>query len=176
MTKKWYILHVYSGYEQKVKTALLEQIETSPNPDKFGKIVIPTEQVIEVVRGKKKTSDKKFYPGYILINMELDHETWYIVNSIPKITGFLGNRTKPSPISDKEASQILERIEAGKVKPKHRFLFNEGDDVRVIDGPFTNFNGTIEEINIEKGTIKVSVSIFGRPTPLELDFAQATKI
>lgn len=176
MALKWYIVHVYSGFESKVKTALEERIKAAPNPDKFGEVVLPVEQVVELVKGKRKTSSRKFYPGYILIQMELDDETWHIVNSTAKVTGFLGGREKPTPISDEEASQIINRMEAGKLKPKPKFYFESGDEVRVIDGPFTNFNGTVEEVNPEKGKIKVLVSIFGRATPVELDFVQVTKM
>lgn len=176
MTLKWYVVHVYSGFENKVKLALEERIATSPHPDKFGEVVVPTEQVVELVKGKRRTSNRKFYPGYILVRMHLDDETWHIVNDTAKVTGFLGGREKPSPISDDEAQQILNRMEAGKLKPQPKFLFEPGDDIRVIDGPFTNFNGTVEEVNPEKGKIKVLVSIFGRSTPVELEFVQVTKI
>ncbi len=174
MALQWYIVHVYSGFENKVKLSLEEKITTSPHPEKFGEIVVPTEQVVELVKGKRKTSSRKFYPGYILIRMMLDDETWHIVNSTDKVSGFLGGREKPTPISDAEATSILDRMSAEKPKPK--YYFETGDEVRVIDGPFTNFNGTVEEVNPEKGKIKVLVSIFGRSTPVELDFVQVTKL
>lgn len=173
---RWYIVHVYSGFENKVKTALEERIATSPHPEKFDQVVVPTEQIVELVKGKRKTSARKFYPGYILVRMELDDETWHIVNSTAKVTGFLGGRDKPTPIPDAEAEQILERMEKGKEKPKPKYDFDYGDEIRVIDGPFTNFNGTVEEVNHEKGKIRVLVSIFGRSTPVELEFVQVTKI
>lgn len=173
---RWYVLHVYSGFEGKVKTALEERIALFPHPEKFGAIVVPTEQVVELVKGKRKTSSRKFYPGYILIQLELNDETWHIVNSTDKVSGFLGGREKPAPISDKEAEQILNRMEAGQLKPKPKYFFESGDEIRVIDGPFTNFNGTVEEVNPEKGKIKVLVSIFGRSTPVELEFVQVTKL
>jgi transcriptional antiterminator NusG len=132
--------------------------------------------VVELVKGKRKESSRKFYPGYILVRMELDDETWHIVNDTAKVTGFLGGRDKPAPISDEEANQILKRMETGKLKPQPKFFFEPGDEVRVIDGPFTNFNGTVEEVNPEKGKIKVLVSIFGRSTPVELEFVQVTKL
>ena len=176
MALKWYIIHVYSGFENKVKLALEERIAAAPNPDKFGEVVVPTEQVIELVKGKRKTSSRKFYPGYLLLRMELDDETWHIVNDTAKVSGFLGGREKPTPISDEEADTILNRMEAGKLKPKPKFFFESGDEIRVIDGPFNNFNGTVEEVNPEKGKIKVLVSIFGRATPVELDFVQVTKL
>jgi len=173
---KWYIVHVYSGFENKVKTALEDRIASSVHPEKFGEVLVPTEQIVELVKGKRKTSSRKFYPGYILVQMEMDDETWHIVNDTAKVTGFLGGRETPTPISDEEAAQILNRMEAGKDKPKPKFYFETGDDVRVIDGPFTNFNGTVDEVNPEKGKIKVMVSIFGRSTPVELDFVQVTKM
>ncbi|MGD8367511.1 MAG: transcription termination/antitermination protein NusG [Desulfobacterales bacterium] len=176
MAMRWYIVHVYSGYENKVKAALEERIATSPHPEKFGEVLVPTEQVVELVKGKRKTSSRKFYPGYILVRMELDDETWHIVNNTAKVTGFLGGREKPTPMSDEDAEAILNRMEAGKEKPQPKYLFEEGDEVRVIDGPFTNFNGTVEEVNPEKGKIKVLVSIFGRATPVELEFVQVSKL
>ena len=174
--KKWYIVHVYSGFEGKVKTALEERIQTSPLAEKFGKVLVPTEEVVELVKGKRKTSSRKFYPGYILVQMEMNNETWHIVNSTAKVTGFLGGRSSPTPLTDEEAEQILNRMETGKLKPQPKFYFEFGDEIRVIDGPFTNFNGTVEEVNPEKGKIKVLVSIFGRSTPVELDFVQVTKL
>jgi transcriptional antiterminator NusG len=173
---KWYIVHVYSGYENKVKATLEERIASSPHPEKFGEVLVPTEQVVELVKGKRKTSSRKFYPGYILVRMALDEETWHIVNSTAKVTGFLGGREKPTPMSDDEAEAIINRMAAGKEKPQPKYLFEEGDEVRVIDGPFTNFNGTVEEVNPEKGKIKVLVSIFGRATPVELEFVQVSKL
>ena len=174
--KKWYIVHVYSGFENKVKKSLEDRIQNSAEPDKFGEVVVPTEEVVELVKGKRKTSARKFYPGYILVNMVLDDETWHIVNDTAKVTGFLGGRDKPTPITDEEAHQILNRMEAGKEKPQPKYFFETGDEIRVIDGPFTNFNGTVDEVNAEKGKIRVLVSIFGRSTPVELDFVQVTKI
>jgi transcriptional antiterminator NusG len=175
MAMKWYILHVYSGFEARVKVNLEERIAASPFREKFGEVVVPTEQVVELVKGKRKTSNRKFYPGYILICMELDEESWHLVNSTAKVTGFLGERDRPVAISDEEAQYILNRMEAGKTKPQPKFYFESGDDIRVIDGPFTNFNGTVEEVNPEKGKVKVLVSIFGRSTPVELDFVQVSK-
>ncbi|MFC1858992.1 transcription termination/antitermination protein NusG [Thermodesulfobacteriota bacterium] len=176
MALKWYIVHVYSGFENKVKTALEERITVSPHPEKFGEVIVPTEQIVELIKGQRKTSSRKFYPGYILVRMELDDETWHIVNNTAKVTGFLGGREKPTPISDKEADEILNRMEAGKLKPQPKYFFESGDEVRVIDGPFTNFNATVEEVNPEKGKVKVLVSIFGRATPVELEFVQVSKL
>ncbi len=176
MALRWYIVHVYSGFENKVKAALEERIAASPNPQKFGEVLVPTEEVVELVKGKRRTSARKFYPGYILVRMSLDDETWHIVNDTAKVTGFLGGRDKPAPLTDEEAERIISRMEAGKDKPQPKYSFAEGDEVRVIDGPFTNFNGSVEEVNQEKGKIKVLVSIFGRSTPVELDFVQVTKL
>ena len=176
MALKWYIVHVYSGFENKVKSALEERIAASQVADKFGEVMVPTEQVVELVKGKRRESSRKFYPGYILVNMELTNETWHIVNDTAKVTGFLGGRSKPTPLTDEEANQILNRMEAGKLKPQPKFFFESGDEIRVIDGPFANFNGTVEEVNPEKGKIRVLVSIFGRATPVELDFVQVTKL
>ena len=176
MAMKWYIVHVYSGFENKVKTALEERIAISSYSERFGEVLVPTEEIVELVKGKRKTSARKFYPGYILVKMELNDETWHIVNDTAKVTGFLGGREKPTPISDEEADQILNRMEAGKLKPKPKYFFETGDEIRVIDGPFTNFNGTVEDVNPEKGTIKVLVSIFGRSTPVELEFVQVSKL
>jgi len=173
---QWYVVHTYSGYENKVMASLEEQITLFPHPEKFGKILIPTEQVVELVKGKRKTSSRKFYPGYILVQMELTDETWHIVKETPKVTGFLGGRDKPAPLSDKEADQIMNQVEAGKSKPQPKFSFETGDEVRVIDGPFTNFTGTVENVKPDKGKIRVLVSIFGRPTPVELEFVQVTKV
>ncbi len=176
MALKWYIVHVYSGFENKVKAALEERIASSSHPEKFGEVVVPTEEIVELVKGKRKTSSRKFYPGYILVRMELDDETWHIVNDTAKVTGFLGGRKKPTPLSETEADQILNRMEAGKLKPQPKYFFESGDEIRVIDGPFTNFNGTVQEVNPEKGKIKVLVSIFGRSTPVELEFVQVQKL
>lgn len=176
MAFKWYIVHVYSGFESKVKTALEERIASSPHREKFGEVVVPTEQIVELVQGKRKESSRKFYPGYILVRMELNDETWHLINDTAKVSGFLGGRKKPTPIPDEEAGQILSRMEAGKLKPQPKFLFESGDEIRVIDGPFTNFNGVVAEVNPEKGKIKVLVSIFGRSTPVELEFVQVAKM
>jgi len=173
---KWYIVHVYSGFENKVKFALEERIVSSNQSEKFDQVIVPTEQIVELVKGKRKTSLRKFYPGYLLVRMELDDETWHTVNDTAKVTGFLGGREKPVPLSEQEADKILSRMEAGKLKPKPKYYFEYGDEVRVIDGPFNNFNGTVEDVNPEKGKIKVLVSIFGRSTPVELEFVQVSKL
>ena len=176
MALKWYIVHVYSGFENKVKAALEEKIAAAANCEKFGEVLVPTEQVVELVKGKRRESSRKFYPGYILVRMEMTNETWHIVTSTAKVTGFLGGRDTPSPLSDEDAERILNRMEAGKNKPKPKYLFEPGDEIRVIDGPFANFHGTVDEVNPEKGKIRVLVSIFGRSTPVELEFVQVTKL
>lgn len=175
MALKWYVVHTYSGYENKVKQALEDRIASFAHPEKFGEILIPTEQVVELVKGKRRTSSRKFYPGYILVQMELAEDTWHLVKDTPKVTGFLGGRDTPAPVTDEEAEQIMNQVEAGKLKPQPKYLFEPGDEVRVIDGPFTTFTGTVEDVKPEKGKIRVLVSIFGRPTPVELEFVQVTK-
>ena len=174
--KKWYIVHTYSGFENRVKLALQEKIKSLGMEDLFGQIIVPTEQVIELVKGKKKTSSRKFYPGYIVIQMVMTDETWHLVQEIDKTTGFLGSKNKPSSISEKEVQGILNRMENGKEKPKPKYIFEEGDEVRVINGPFNNFNGIVEEVKPDKTKLRVLISIFGRSTPVELDFVQVTKI
>ncbi|THB76832.1 MAG: transcription termination/antitermination protein NusG [Desulfobacteraceae bacterium] len=176
MSRKWYVVHVYSGHEQKVKKALEEKIAASRYPDKFGEVLIPTENVVELVDGKRRESSRKFYPGYILVNMQLDNETWHIINSTAKVTGFLGGKNKPAPISDREAASIVEKMQQGQDKPQPKYYFEPGDEVRVTDGPFLNFNGTVEDVSPDKEKVKVLVSIFGRATPVELNFIQVTKI
>jgi len=173
---KWYIAHTYSGFENRVKVTLQEKIKSLGKEEFFGQIVVPTEQVVELVKGKKKTSSRKFYPGYIMIQMALTEETWPIVQDLDKVTGFLGEKTKPVAISEEEAQGILTRMADGREKPKPKFSFEEGDEVRVIDGPFTNFNGIVEEVKPDKAKLKVLISIFGRSTPVELDFVQVTRI
>lgn len=176
MELKWYIAHTYSGFENRVKVTLQEKIKSLGKEEFFGQIVVPTEQVVELVKGKKKTSSRKFYPGYIMIQMALTEETWQIVQDLDKVTGFLGEKTKPVAISEEEAQGILTRMADGREKPKPKFSFEEGDEVRVIDGPFTNFNGIVEEVKPDKAKLKVLISIFGRSTPVELDFVQVTRI
>jgi len=173
---KWYIVHTYSGFENRVKLNLQEKIKSLGKEEFFGEIIVPTEQVVELVKGKKKTSSRKFYPGYIMVQMAMTDETWHVVQDTDKVTGFLGGKTRPVPISDEEAQRVLTRMEDGKEKPRPKFLFEEGDEVRVIDGPFTSFNGVVEEVKPDKAKLKVLISIFGRSTPVELDFVQVTKM
>ena len=176
MELKWYIVHTYSGFENRVKLNLQEKIKSLGKEEFFGEIIVPTEQVVELVKGKKKTSSRKFYPGYIMVQMAMTDETWHVVQDTDKVTGFLGGKTRPVPISDEEAQRVLTRMEDGKEKPRPKFLFEEGDEVRVIDGPFTSFNGVVEEVKPDKAKLKVLISIFGRSTPVELDFVQVTKM
>lgn len=175
MAHKWYVVHTYSGYENKVKTALEDRIKSFGREEYFSEILIPSEKVVELVKGERRTSTRKFFPGYIFVKMELNDETWHIVKNTPKVTGFIGSRTEPTPISDSEVEEIIQQINEGVLKPKPKFVFEKGDSVRVIDGPFLNFNGVVDEVRPEKGKVRVLVSIFGRPTPVELDFVQVAK-
>ena len=176
MELNWYIVHTYSGFESRVKLILQEKIKSLGKEEFFGQIIVPTEQVVELVKGKKKTSSRKFYPGYIMVQMAVTDETWHIVQDTDKVTGFLGGKMKPVPISEEEAKRILTRMENGRERPKPKFLFEAGDEIRVIDGPFTNFNGMVEEVKPDKAKLKILISIFGRPTPVELDFVQVSKL
>lgn len=174
MAKQWYVVHTYSGYENKVKNSLEEMIKSLDKEEFFGEIIVPTEKVMELVRGEKRLTSRKFFPGYILVNMELNDETWHIVKSAPKVTGFVGGIRPPS-VPDEEIRQITQQIEEGKLKPKPKVHLEVGESVRVVDGPFTNFNGVVEEVKPDKGKVKVLVSIFGRSTPVELDFLQVER-
>jgi len=171
MAFRWYIVHTYSGFEGRVKQSLEERIASVAMEDYFSDIVIPEENVVELVKGEKKTSKRKFFPGYILVRMELNDDTWHIVKDTPKVTGFVGNM-RPSPISDEEVKSLQNKIDEGILKPKPKISFEEGDHVKIIDGPFTNFDGLVDEVKTEKGKLRVIVSIFGRSTPVELDFIQ----
>jgi len=175
MAFKWYVVNTYSGYENKVKISLQERIELANAQAYFSDILIPEEDVVELISGEKKTSKRKFFPGYILVRMEMNDETWHIVKDTPKVTGFIGSKDKPSPISDKDVENLKVRIDEGTLKPKPKFKFDVGDHVKIIDGPFTNFDGVIDEVRPEKGKLRVIVSIFGRPTPVELDFIQVVQ-
>ena len=176
MDLKWYIVHTYSGFEKKVKTNLEERIKTLGQEELFGQILVPTEQVIELRGGQKKTSSRKFYPGYILVQMVLNDETWHTVRSTSKVTGFVGGEYKPTPIPDEEAERVIRQMEDGVSKPKSKYSFEEGDEVRVIDGPFNNFQGVVGEVKHDKEKLRVLISIFGRSTPVELDFIQVNKV
>jgi transcription termination/antitermination protein NusG len=173
---RWYVVHTYSGFEHKVKLNLEERIRTLDQDRYFGKVVVPTENVVELKQGQKKTSSRKFYPGYILVQMVLNDDTWHTVNNTAKVTGFVGGGQKPYPIPNEEAERIIRQMEEGITKPKPKFTFEEGDEVRVIDGPFSNFQGTVSEVKPDKEKLRVLISIFGRSTPVELDFIQVNKI
>lgn len=174
--KKWYILHTLSGVEYKAKLNLEAKISSSDYKDLIDEVVIPKEQITEVKLGKKKVLERKFFPGYILIHMEMNDDTWLFVRSTPGITAFIGPRRKPSPISQDEVDRILVKAEESKAKPAPKVSFNKGENIRVIEGPFINFNGVVEDVSLDKGKLKVNVSIFGRTTPVELEFWQVEKI
>ncbi len=177
MALRWYVVHAYSNFEAKVKQALEERIKRENLEQYFGKILIPTEEVVEMRMGQQRKSDRKFFPGYVLVQMELTDETWHLVKDIPKVLGFIGGTSdRPAPISEKEAMAILNRVEEGVNKPRPKILFEAGEVIRVIDGPFKDFNGVVEEVNYEKNKLKISVLIFGRSTSVELGFEQVEKI
>ena len=176
MASRWYVIHVYSGFEKKVAAAIREQAEQKSVTDRFEQILVPTEEVVEVKRGAKVSSERKFFPGYVLIKMDLDDETWHLVKNTAKVTGFLGGRGRPSPISENEAARIMRQVQEGIERPKPSITFEVGEQVRVSDGPFTSFNGVVEEVDEEKSRIKVAVSIFGRATPVELEYSQVEKV
>ena len=176
MALRWYVVHAYSNYENKVKSALEERINREGLEEYFGKILVPTEEVVEMRMGQQRKSERKFYPGYVLVQMDLTDETWHMVRHTPRVLGFIGGTSdRPAPISEKEADAILNRVEEGVNKPKPKFLFEVGEVVRVVDGPFNDFNGVVEVVNYEKSKLRVSVQIFGRATPVELEFGQVVK-
>ncbi len=173
--KDWYVIHVYSGFENKVKLSLEERFAYSGLTDKLGKIIIPTEEVVEIRGGKKKISSRKFYPGYVLISVDMDQDIWYLIKNTPKVTGFPGGAT-PAPLTATEIKDVMDQIKGEAKAPKPKFIFEKGENVRVIEGPFMNFNGVVEEVNPDKGKVKVMVSIFGRATPVELEFPQIERV
>ena len=176
MALRWYIVHAYSNFEHKVKSSLEERIDMMNLGDKFGEILVPTEEVVEMKAGSKRSSERKFFPGYVLVQMEMNDETWHFVKEVPKVLGFVGGSSdKPAPISDAEAQHILQSVEEGADKPTPKILFEPGEVVRVIDGPFKDFSGVVEKVNYEKNRLQVSVQILGRSTPVELDFVQVEK-
>ncbi len=176
MTMHWYVVHAYSGFEKSVMRALKERIERAGMQDQFGEIMVPVEEVVEMRGGQKKTTERKFFPGYVLVQMEMNDDTWHLVKSTAKVTGFVGGTAnKPAPISEQEVQAILQQMQEGAEKPRPKVLFEAGELVRVVDGPFNEFNGTVEEVNYEKSKLRVSVTIFGRATPVELDFSQVEK-
>ena len=176
MAKRWYVVHAYSGFEKQVMRSLTDRVKLAGMEDKFGEILVPTEEVVEMRGGQKRKSERKFFPGYVLVQMEMTDETWHLVKDCPKVMGFIGGTAdKPAPISDAEAAAILQRVEDGVEKPKPKTLFEPGEVVRVVDGPFADFNGVVEEVNYEKSRLHVAVLIFGRSTPVELEFGQVEK-
>ncbi|MGZ9109472.1 MAG: transcription termination/antitermination protein NusG [Micavibrio sp.] len=176
MAMRWYVLHVYSGFENKVAEAIMEKAKQLGLEDRVEQILVPMEEVVEVRRGQKVNAERKFFPGYVLAKLDMHDEVWHLVKNTPKVTGFLGAGNKPSPISEKEAAQLLKQIQEGVERPRPSILFDIGEEVKVAEGPFASFNGVVEDIDEEKGKIKVSVSIFGRATPVELEFSQVEKV
>lgn len=173
---RWYVIHAFSGYEKKVVSALQERIELSGLQDRFGEILVPTEEVVEMRAGQKRRSERKFFPGYVLVQMELDDDSWHLVKNTPRVMGFIGGTAdQPAPITEKEANLILQRVEQSGEAPRPKTLFEPGELVRVIDGPFNDFNGAVEEVNYEKSRLRVAVTIFGRSTPVDLEFNQVEK-
>ncbi|HNS94094.1 MAG: transcription termination/antitermination protein NusG [Thauera sp.] len=176
MSKRWYVVHAYSGFEKSVQRALIDRVNRSGMQDSFGQILVPVEEVIEMRGGQKTVTERKFFPGYVLVEMEMNDESWHLVKSTPKVTGFVGGTAnKPAPISDKEVEKIMQQMQEGVEKPRPKVLFEIGEVVRVKEGPFTDFHGSVEDANYEKNKLRVSVTIFGRATPVELDFAQVEK-
>jgi len=176
MSLRWYVVHAYSNFENKVKHSLEERVKRMGLEHKFGKVIVPTEEVVEMRLGQQRKSERKFFPGYVLVQMELNEETWHLVKEVPRVLGFIGGTSdRPAPITDQEAGVILGRMEEGATKPKPKILFEVGEVVRVNEGPFKDFNGVVEEVNYEKSRLRVSVLIFGRSTPVELDFGQVEK-
>lgn len=174
--KAWYIIQAYSGFELQVKRALEERIKLAQIEDQFGEILVPTEEVVEMRSGKKRKSERKFFPGYVLVHMEMDEKAWHLIRRVPRVLGFVGGTTEhPAPISEKEADSILQRIQDGVDKPRPKTLFEPGESVRVTEGPFADFTGAVEEVNYEKNRLRVAVLIFGRSTPVDLDFSQVEK-
>ncbi len=176
MAHHWYVLHVYSGFEKKVADSIREQARQKAMEDAFEEILVPTEEVVELRRGQRVNAERKFFPGYVLIKMDMSDESWHLVKDTPKVTGFLGSKGRPAPISEAEATRILRQVQEGVERPKPSITFEIGEQVRVSDGPFTSFNGLVEEVDEERARLKVSVSIFGRSTPVELEYSQVEKL
>ena len=173
---RWYVVHAYSGFEKSVARNLVERIDRAGMKDRFGEILVPVEEVVEMRAGQKKTAERKFFPGYVLVEMEMNDDTWHLVKDTPKVTGFVGGTgNRPTPISQKEVDKIMQQMQEGVEKPRPKTLFDVGETVRVKEGPFTDFNGSVEDVNYEKNRLRVSVTIFGRATPVELEFGQVEK-
>ncbi len=177
MAMRWYVVHAYSGFEKSVQKALKERIDRENMQDRFGKILVPVEEVVDMKNGKRSLTERKFFPGYVLVEMEMTDESWHLVKSTPKVTGFVGGTAnRPAPIPQREVDAIMQQMQEGVEKPKPKILFEVGERVRVIDGPFTDFNGSVDEVNYERNKLRVSVQIFGRDTPVELEFSQVEKL
>ncbi|MGH9341534.1 MAG: transcription termination/antitermination protein NusG [Acidobacteriota bacterium] len=174
--KKWYIIHTYSGFERKVAESLMSRVQVHGLQEKIGQILIPTEDVVEMKSGRKVVTSKLFFPGYILVEMEMNDETWHLVRDTPKVTGFVSQGNQPTPLTDEEVNEVVHRVSTAGEKPKPKFVFEKGETVKIIDGPFSNFTGLVEDVNLERSTVKVMVTIFGRATPVELEFIQVEKI
>lgn len=176
MTKRWYVVHAYSGFEKSVQRALIERVARAGMQDSFGQILVPVEEVIEMKSGQKSISERKFFPGYVLVEMDMNDESWHLVKSTPKVTGFVGGTAnKPTPISEREVEKIMQQMQEGVDKPRPKVLWEMGEVVRVKEGPFTDFHGSVEDVNYDKSKLRVMVTIFGRATPVELDFSQVEK-